>query len=871
MSRLGGVWLRLIGLALFGALPFVALGLFRLTSRTAHEEGMLSTEAERAAFVAAARMDERLRTADALLVGLSTTLRSDPSQRAANERTLKRTLDKAPSHAANLFVLDAAGTLVGTARPTLPANELPRAFVDRPYFKIAQTTRGLVVGELRQSAVLADSAWVIVLARALVDSTDEFRGLVAMPLRMDSLVALAVGSSNLDAPLVTIIDTSGTVVARSLEPESAVGQRRFDRGFNIDTSGTMAITGFDGVKRLTGFTRTSVAPWLVNVGIPQASLDARLAQSLREDLSLFLLAVALAVVTAYYVGQRITQPIAGLVNAAHAFERGDTGTRAAGGGPSEVRLLSKAFNQMAETVERRNAALADSERRYRLLFDSNPLPMWAWDADTMQIMAVNEAAVDKYGYSREQFLKLQVLDLLAPIEHTRFRSARLPFSESRQSAGTWMHQASDGRSMEMEVVTTSSRRLGRASWLSVGIDITARTEAERALARSEEQLRQSQKMEAIGTFAGGISHDFNNLLTGMLGYCDLALSELDENSDAYRDVAEVRALAVRGSDLTRQVLTVSRKQVVQPTRLNPNDVVSGLDRLLRRVVGAHIDFDINLQDDIGFIRADIGQLEQVLLNLTANARDAMRSGGTLRIATASVEGAHPLVRNLPGHMRWVMITVSDTGVGMTEAVRERIFEPFFTTKDRGKGTGLGLALVYAMVEQANGIVHVESEPNHGTTFQLLFPRVDGNSEASPAGLTTTEVLSGSETILFAEDEESVRNVATAALERHGYRVLSAANGDAALAILRAFPGHIDLLLTDVVMPGMNGRELALAVQQMRPDIKVVFASGYTDDEALLGDVQRNERTFVQKPFTTRELVQRIRSVLDQTTAVGTAR
>lgn len=865
MSRLGDIRLRLMGLALFSALPLVALGVFRLTTNSMHERAMMATEASLAVEAAASRIDERIRAADALLLGLSSTLYAKPELRAPNERVLMRALTASPSPVANLFLLDSAGTLTASALSVGAAGEPVRAFANRGYFNVVRRDRGLVVGEIRRSVVLADKPWVVVLSRAITNDTGAFTGVVSLTLRLDSLIASSRGTMAVGSPTVTIFDTSGVVLASTDDSDSTVGQQRFRPGVNLDSTGADTVRGANGELKLVGFTRTRFAPWRVNVGISQSALDERVDGSLRRELALFFLALDLAVVAAYLVGQRITQPLAELVNAARAFERGETGSRAAARGPSEVRLLGNAFNQMAETVERRNVALADSERRYRLLFDSNPLPMWAWDADTMQIMAINEAAVEKYGYDREHFLSLRVVDLLDPSELERFSGARLPFSENRQSAGTWLHRTANGRAVAMEVVTTSSRRLGRASWLSVGIDVTARREAEGALARSEEQLRQSQKMEAIGTFAGGISHDFNNLLTGMLGYCDLALSELPEDTEARRDIEEVRALAVRGSDLARQILTVSRKQVVQPTRLDPNDIVRGLDRLLRRVVGAHIDFDVQLAENVGTMRADAGQLEQVLLNLASNARDAMPTGGMLRILTRVISADMSPADGLPPGQSWVLIAVTDTGAGMSAEVRERIFEPFFTTKERGKGTGLGLALAYAMVEQAGGVIRVDSQPGAGTTFSLYFPRLD---EAAPLPIVddvSMESLAGTETILLAEDEDSVRAVATTALERYGYRVLSAADGDSAIAISRAFPGHIDLLLTDVVMPGMNGRELAENMRRLRPGIHVIFASGYTDDESLMGDVRRDERTFLQKPFTTRDLVRRVRNTLDQAT------
>ncbi len=865
MSRTGGIRLHLIGLALFAALPLVALAVYRLSDQAVHERRMVSIDAEYAATTAAARIDERLLAADALLLGLSTTMRADPALREQNEEVLRRTLTKAPSPIANLFLLDTAGTLVATARTVGPSGDSVRAFADRGYFAIVRRERGLVVGEIRRSAVLEDHPWVVVLARAIVDGEGRFTGVVSMPVRLDSLAGVARGTLSMGNALVTIFDTAGVVLARSADPDSVVGKKWFDSGLRIDSTGSGSMRWLDDTVRFTAFTRTRSAPWLVNLGIPEQELEARLGQELRDEVLLFLFTIGLAVTVAYLLGQRLTQPIAALVSAARSFERGETGTRAAPTGPGEIRLLGNAFNQMAETVERRNAALADSERRYRFLFDSNPLPMWAWDADTLQIMAVNEAAIEKYGYDRDRFLSLRITDLLDPSEMERFGNARLPFSENRQSAGLWLHRNADGTPVEMEVITASSRRLGRASWLSVGIDITARRVAERALARSEEQLRQVQKMEAIGTFAGGISHDFNNLLTGMLGYCDLALSELAPDSEAAKDIAEVRALAVRGGDLTRQILTVSRKQVVQPTQFDPNDVVRGLDRLLRRVLGAHIDLETQLATDVGTMRADASQLEQVLLNLTANSRDAMPTGGTLRVTTNVVNRSAAIGSRMPPGELWILITVSDTGTGMPADVRDRIFEPFFTTKERGKGTGLGLALAYAMVEQAGGVIRVDSEPGLGTTFYLYFPRHDGAVEIPDAPPTPSESLSGNETILFAEDEESVRAVATAALERQGYRMLVAANGDAAIAMAQSYPGHIDMLLCDVVMPGTGGREVAERLRQLRPGIQVMFVSGYTDDESLLGDVRADERLFLQKPFTGAELVKRVRQALDQPT------
>lgn len=605
----------------------------------------------------------------------------------------------------------------------------------------------------------------------------------------------------------------------------------------------------------------SAPPLLVSVLMPLANSGWR-------GILLFGGALIVSIALTVYFGTTISRPVQALIDDAHALAVGVAGHRSRIQSSDEIGSLATALNQMAETVERRNAALADSERRYRFLFDSNPLPMWAWDADTMQVLAINDAAIETYGYDRDTFLSLRILDLLDPAEHARFSGARLPFSESKQSAGTWRHRTASGRQLEMEVVTTSSRRLGRASWLSVGIDVTARREAERALARSEEQLRQSQKMEAIGTFAGGISHDFSNLLTGMLGYCDLALGVMSADDPARNDVSEIRALAVRGTDLSRQILAVSRKQVVEPTVLDPNTVIHGIDRLLRRILGEHIDVITTLGPDLGAVRIDPAQLEQVMLSVASNARDAMPAGGTLRVTTARVRNEDAQSFGVDAQREWIVIRVADTGVGMTDAVRARIFEPFFTTKERGKGTGLGLSLAYDIIDQSGGEIRVDSALGNGTTVYLLLPHMSELPDDLAVEEEAPGMLTGQETILLTEDEDSVRVVATAALERRGYRVLAAADGESAIAISRAFPGRIDLLISDVVMPGMNGQQLASQLEMMRPGVRVLFVSGYTDDAVLMKGLALNEGTFLQKPFTSLELARRVRVVLDQSPRVS---
>ncbi|MEP6779017.1 MAG: ATP-binding protein, partial [Gemmatimonadaceae bacterium] len=718
----------------------------------------------------------------------------------------------------------------------------------------------------RRSRVLNDSARIVSLTRAIADSTGRTVAIIGTALRIDSLADLI----NIDEPLpdnsvITIVDSSGTTIAASANAGRAVAKDSLSNNADarkaIASSSALVVKGTDGVSRIFGFAQSQAAPWIVSVGIPRDAALAPVYRELKADLLAGTITLSIAVLIALVIGGQVAGPLLALSGDARAIANGEASRRSKVESKSEIGLLATTFNQMADTIEKRNAAIAESERRYRLLFESNPVPMYAWDSETLQLVAANEAAQDRYGYTQKQFLQLSITDLLDPSEHQRFLDSRVAFDERRLQPMTWMHRTASGDQLEMEVISTQSQRLGRASWLSVSIDVTARHAAERALARSEEQLRQSQKMEAIGAFAGGIAHDFNNLLTGMLGYCELAAESLPVGREAWNDIQEIKTLAVRGAELTRQILTVSRKQVVQHTVFDVNAVVQSVDRLLRRLIGENITLRTELVSQVGSIRADADQLEQVLLNLAANARDSMRPGGMLSITTTIVS-ANTAVDMGMFAKEWVSITVTDTGAGMSDAVKQRIFEPFYTTKERGKGTGLGLSLVYGMVEQSGGVIRVISSPGNGATFEMFFPRIIEAPVVEVVPVAIAPSTQGSELVLLAEDEDSVRAVAKETLERRGYRVLAAPDGPSALALARAYHGTIDLLLTDVVMPGMNGRELAELLLAERPGTRVLFASGYTDDAVLLHGVRTDELSFIQKPFTPTVLMQRVRKVLD---------
>jgi PAS domain S-box-containing protein len=397
-------------------------------------------------------------------------------------------------------------------------------------------------------------------------------------------------------------------------------------------------------------------------------------------------------------------------------------------------------------------------------------------------------------------------------------------------------------------------------------DVTERKRAEIEMVTLQEQLRQSQKMEAIGQLAGGVAHDFNNLLTVIHGYSELILTSLDENSRLRQDVQEIIHASERASSLTRQLLAFSRKQVLQPKVLDLNAHVFDMDKMLRRMIGENIELMTLLAKDLGRIKADPGQIEQVILNLAVNARDAMLNGGKLTIETANIELDENYARShigvTPGH--YVMLSVSDTGVGIAREVKERIFEPFFTTKEKGKGTGLGLSTVFGIIQQSGGNIWVYSEPDLGTTFKIYLPRIEEDAESLKPSAVSTKSLQGSETILLVEDEEIVRKLACTILQKNGYKVLEAPNGEEALRIVQEQNGNpIHLLVTDVVMPGMSGRQLADRVERLRPEMKILYISGYTDNAIVHHGVLEKGIDYIQKPFTIEGLARKVREVLDK--------
>jgi len=403
-------------------------------------------------------------------------------------------------------------------------------------------------------------------------------------------------------------------------------------------------------------------------------------------------------------------------------------------------------------------------------------------------------------------------------------------------------------------------------------DITSRKQTEAALHESEAQLRQSHKMEAVGQLAGGVAHDFNNLLTAIMGYSEIILSELNEQDPLYEDVGEILGAAQRASNLTQQLLAFSRRQVLQPGLLDLNEVVSEMNRMLRRLIGENIELVTFLGGKLAPVLADRGQLEQVIVNLAVNARDAMPGGGTLKFETCNNELTDDYIRNHSDLAAgsYVQLTVSDTGHGMSETVRSRLFEPFFTTKERGRGTGLGLSMVYGIIKQSGGNIEVYSEEGHGATFNIYLPvAANGTVESRVFGRKENVLHKPGpvcETVMLVEDEDGVRHLAVRILEQHGYHVIAACHGGEALLLCERYEGKIDLLITDMVMPQLGGKELRQQLAPLQPDMEVLYISGYTDELVLeQSTLTQSEmlHNFLHKPFSPQSLIGKVCEILDR--------
>ena len=524
--------------------------------------------------------------------------------------------------------------------------------------------------------------------------------------------------------------------------------------------------------------------------------------------------------------------------------------------PADVELAQELAQGTAVAVEnvRLRQEAHEADRRSRLVFEAHPQPMWIFDADTLAFLAVNDAAVHHYGYTREEFLGMTIMDLLPP------EDAPVPATGDsgapRGETALAHHQRRDGTLVDMEIVSHELELDGRRARLVLATDTTDRTRARAALHQSEEQLRHAQRTEALGRIAGGVAHDFNNLLTTIRGFGEMLLRDMVPDDRRRHDVERICQAAERGALLTRQLLSFGRNQAQAPRPVDLNEVVRGMEPLVQRLVGADVALDVRLAGGLGQVRIDPAQLEHVIVNLILNARDAMPAGGRLTIETAE-RRISELSRGRPMRPgRYVVLAVGDSGAGPPDEPGAEGAE----AQPLPRGT-LGRSIVFGIVRQYGGVVRVASEAGEGTTVKVYLPRLETRAEEDAANLEAITAR-GSETVLVAEDEDGVRELLRKVLTEFGYTVLTARHGRDALMLAGEAAADIDLLVTDVVMPEMSGRELVQTLRHRRPDLKVLYVSGYTDDEVLQRGVSGREVEFMRKPFAAEALVRRVRALLD---------
>ena len=533
-------------------------------------------------------------------------------------------------------------------------------------------------------------------------------------------------------------------------------------------------------------------------------------------------------------------------------------------GHLSVALLERSIRYALERA-RHVEALRASEQRYRRIVESTTEGVWLVDVDAKTTF-VNARLAQMLGYAPEEMLTRPISEFMDDEGEAAFVESIARRRSGLSEELEFRYKRKDGSDLWARLATNpvfdAAGRYDGA--LAMVTDLTEQRREEAATAALEDQLRQAQKMEAVGRLAGGIAHDFNNILAVILSYGEMLRADLEPSAPTRGDLDEIVDAANRGATLTRQLLMFSRRQVLAPKLLDLNDLVRGMDRMLRRLIGEDVELLSLPASPLAAVVADPGSIEQMIMNLAVNARDAMPAGGKLTIETANVvlDGKYTQahVGVTPGP--YVMLAVSDDGIGMERETQARIFEPFFTTKEQSKGTGLGLSTVFGIVQQSGGSVWVYSEPGQGTTFKVYLPQAEG--AVQPQGLPLQSVVvGGTETVLLVEDEKQVRSVAEQILRRYGYDVLVAEGGAEAMRICDGHPSPIHLLLTDVVMPQMSGPEVARRVAESHPETKVLCMSGYTDDSIVRHGVLDARIAFLQKPFTPEMLAGRVRDVIDR--------
>jgi PAS domain S-box-containing protein len=782
---------------------------------------------------------------------------------------------KADSLYINILATKLDGEVFASAHPLPPQH--PYNLADRLYFQRSLKTGQFSVGEL----VIARTMGVATLpcGYPVFGQSGQFQGVVTAGLNLDRLGQIFQVKDLPAGVCIAIIDNRGRIMFRHPEPENWIGKdfshAEIIRITLAQKQGFVKARGPDGVARLYAFLPlggTSPEGFVLS-GVPPHTIYAPLRNRLIRNLSSLGLVTIIVLILAWLFGYLfVIRRMDVLTKATKQLAAGDLNARTGMDyGKGEIDLLGHAFDEMASTLQQRElerrqseSELRRGEEKYRLLVKQIPAVVYKGYLD-WSLECFDEKIEEITGYSQEDFnsRRLTWRDLIFPEDKEQ---AKELFREALKTQTFYVteHRIKT-KTGEIRWIQARNRihldDHGKSDYISgVFFDITERK-------KLEEQLVQAQKMEAIGILAGGMAHDFNNLLTAIMGYSQIMMMDLTPDSPHYHGAEEIMRAAEHGASLTNKLLAFSRKQILNPRVIDLNAIVTDMDKMLRRLIGEDVDLITRIDADLGLVKADPSQIEQIIMNLSVNARDAMPQGGKMIIETANASLDEAYAQSHAGVSPgpYVMLAVTDSGMGMDAETVAHIFEPFFTTKESGKGTGLGLPMIYGIVKQSGGHIWLYSEPGQGTTFKIYFPRVEEGIHPAaplPAAPLDDSLLRGEETILLVEDEAVLRELISRALEKFGYQVRMAANAGEALDICEKEKGPLHLVLTDVVLPQISGTELAERLTALRPGLKVIYMSGYTTNAIVHRGVLDAGINFLQKPVKVLHLVQKVREVLD---------
>ena len=767
-------------------------------------------------------------------------------------------------HVVNLGVTDARGMVVASGMPITGPVDL----AERRYLKKALQDNAFVCGVYQVGKITHIET--VNFAYPLSDDGNAPWGVVYAALDLQYFQSILNGITVPPGGDVTVLDADDRILYSRLDTVHRTGElfptAHAPFGFKGNPS-LVSIEGLDNVQRIYSIRTVSGVEGLrVLVGLPAGEGLAVARRALTRDLMLMGTVTVLSMVLAWLLGNLF------IIRRVHAMSRafddiaaGNFATRSGlVNDRDELGRLADAFDRMALSLQKRDNELCESQEKFYSLFHYSPVPCSVSNVEDNRLMDVNQVFTELFGFVREDVIGKTALEL-GLVEHTEQQECfEILKARGRVSAYPTMTRIKSGDVLSILWSADIIQIDGRACLISSAVDITAIKTAEQEREKIQLQLNQAQKMESVGRLAGGVAHDFNNMLGVILGHAELALIGVDADKSLYNSLMEIRKAAERSAVLTRQLLAFARKQTITPRVLDFNTTVESMLKMLQRLIGEDIDLVWLPGKNVWPVMLDPGQVDQVLANLCVNARDAIAGEGKVTIETGTVVLDEFYCADHAGFMpgEYVLLTVSDNGCGMERQMLTHIFEPFFTTKGLDKGTGLGLAMVYGIVKQNDGFVNVYSEQGQGTTISLYFRRYQGACGSTCLEEVAVPAARGSETILLVEDEKAMLKMITGMLAQQGYSVLAASTPGEAIRVAEEHCGEIDLLMTDVILPEMNGRELSNTLLVLYPGLKRLFMSGYTSDAIVHHGVLAEGVCFLQKPFSLKDLAARIREALE---------